>query len=55
MQINKQNLAGMPHSQNNIIPLAEFIVILDDELPFINKNTKEANKRTELQSFLIYE
>lgn len=41
---HKPNLADMPHSQNNIIPLAEFNVVPDDDLPFIGKNTGKANR-----------
>ncbi|VCW91233.1 unnamed protein product [Gulo gulo] len=41
---HKPNLADMSHSQNNIIPLAEFNVIPDDDLPFIGKNTGKANR-----------
>lgn len=47
---HKPNLADMPHSQNNITPLAKFNVIPDDDLPFIGKNTEKANNRASLFS-----
>lgn len=47
---HKPNLADMPHSQNNVIPLAEFNVIPDDDLPFIGKNTEKANNRAPIFS-----
>lgn len=42
------NLADMLHSQNKIIPLAEFYIFPDNDLPFLNKNTKEANNRASI-------
>lgn len=46
----KPNLADILHLQNNIIPLAEFNVIPDDDLPFIGKNTEKATNRASIFS-----
>lgn len=46
---HKSNLADIPHSQNNIIPFAEFNVTPDD-ISFINKNTEDTNRASMFSS-----
>lgn len=47
---DKTNTAETPYSQHNNIPLAEFRVIPDGKLSFINEDTKTLNNRVSISS-----